>query len=112
MWVSACQRERGELCAQLTALETRLAHLTAERDAATADCAALRDHITQLEAEKAEWKDRPETIRVEAIQFVVDAYAEAQQVRAQTAREIVAEKEAAREAMTTERAAILEEIAE
>jgi hypothetical protein len=111
IWVSACLREHKELCAHQTALETRLAHIVAERDAVTTASAALKDRITRLEAENAERKDRPEMIRAEAIQFVVDAYAEGQQARAQTAREIAAEKEAAREAMTTERAAVQEEIA-
>jgi hypothetical protein len=109
--LAAWQREREDLRAQIAALETRVAQLSAERDAGSAGAAALREAVARLEAEKAEWKDRPEAMRAEAIQFVVDAYAEARQVREEAAREAAAERAAAREEAEAERASVADEIA-
>jgi hypothetical protein len=110
-WVAACQRAQADTRTQIAALEIRITHLAAERDATAATATVLKEEIARLEAEKAEWKDRPETIRAEAIQFVVDAYAEAQQAREQAAQEITAEKMAAQEAIEAERTAAKAEIA-
>jgi hypothetical protein len=110
-WVATCQRVQADTRTQIAALEIRITHLAAERDAATATVASLKEEIARLEAEKAEWKDRPETIRAEAIQFVVDAYAEAQQAREQAAQEITAQKMAAQEAIEAERTAAQVEVA-
>lgn len=110
-WVAACQHAQADTRTQIAALEIRLTHLAAERDAATATAAARKEEIAQLEAEKAEWKNRPEAIRAEAIQFVIDAYAEAQQARAQAAQEIAAEKMAAQDEIEAERTAAHAEVA-
>jgi hypothetical protein len=111
-WVTSRQREQTELRAQVAALEARVSHLTAERDIAEAASAALKETLAHLEAEKAEWHGRPETIRAEAIQFVVDAYAEAQQAREQSAREIAAERSAAQATIAAQYATAEEEITE
>lgn len=114
-FVTRCTQDHADLRAQIAVLEDRLARAQADAKAerATLSTAAdsLRERIATLEQEKAEWKGRPETLRAEAVQFVVDAYAEAQAARRQSEAEIAAEWERARSAIAAERAAADAEMA-
>lgn len=97
--MTRCKQDHADLRAQMATLEDRLARAQAdaqaERATLTTEGDTLRERIAALEQERAEWKGRPEMLRAEAVQFVVDAYAEAQAARAQSEAEIAAAREAA-----------------
>ncbi len=92
-----CQREQTELRARIKELEGRLTHATAERDEASQTAVTLQERVARLEQENQEIANRPETIREEAVRFVVDAWTEAQTLREQTRQEIEAAETTARE---------------
>ncbi len=92
-----CQREQKALHARVKELEGRLARATADRDEASQTAATLQERVARLEQENQEIANRPETIREEAVRFVVDAWTEAQTLREQTRQEIEAAETTARE---------------
>jgi len=92
-----CQREQKVLQARVKELEGRLARATTDRDEASRTAAALQERVARLEQENQEIANRPETIREEAVRFVVDAWTEAQTLREQTRQEIEATETKARE---------------
>ncbi|MDQ2788122.1 MAG: hypothetical protein M3Y58_24345 [Chloroflexota bacterium] len=92
-----CQREQKALHARVKELEGRLARATVERDEASQTVSVLQERVARLEQENQEIANRPETIREEAVRFVVDAWTEAQTLREQTRQEIEATETKARE---------------
>ncbi|MGI8691038.1 MAG: hypothetical protein ACR2M3_20855 [Thermomicrobiales bacterium] len=92
-----CQREQTALHARVNELEGRLARATADRDEASQFATTLQERVARLEQENQEIANRPETIREEAVRFVVDAWTEAQTLREQTRQEIEAAETKARE---------------
>lgn len=92
-----CQREQKALQARVKELEGRLTRATTDRDEASQTAAALQERVARLEQENQEIANRPETIREEAVRFVVDAWTEAQTLREQTRQEIEATETKARE---------------
>jgi hypothetical protein len=104
-----CQREQAELRAHSKELEGRLARANTERDVANQSANTLRERIGRLEQENQEIANRPETVREEAVRFVVDAWAEAQTLREQTQREIEAAETKAREEVAAIRRDLIEE---
>lgn len=104
-----CGRAQAELRERTRELELRLAQITAERDEASRSVAALQEEVGRLERENAAIALRPEAMREEAVRFVVDAWAEARAIRAQTRREIAEAEEAARARATAIREALAAE---
>ncbi len=104
-----CRREQTELRARVTELEGRLARATTERDEAHQTAATVWERVARLEHENQEIANRPETIREEAVRFVVDAWTEAQTLRAQTRQEIEAAETKAREELAVIRRASVAE---
>jgi hypothetical protein len=92
-----CQREQAELRARIKEIEARLARANTERDEANRHAIALQERVVRLEQENQEIANRPETIREEAVRFVVDAWTEAQTLREQTRQEIEEAEAKARE---------------
>jgi DNA repair exonuclease SbcCD ATPase subunit len=103
------QREQAELRAHSKELEGRLARANTERDEANQAADALRARVARLEQENEEIANRPETVREEAVRFVVDAWAEAQALREQTRREIEEAETKAREEVAAIRRDFMEE---
>ncbi len=97
--VAECERTQTESRARIAEMETRLTHALAERDEANRMIADLQEQLARLAQEKEEIANRPETVREEAVRFVVDAWAEAQALRAQT-------RQAIEEGETTARAEV------
>lgn len=92
-----CQHEQTALHARVKELEGRLTRATVERDEASQTTSILQERVARLEQENQEIANRPETIREEAVRFVVDAWTEAQTLREQTRQEIEAAETKARE---------------
>lgn len=92
-----CQREQTALHARVKELDGRLARATADRDEASQTAIIVQERVARLEQENQEIANRPETIREEAVRFVVDAWTEAQTLREQTRQEIEAAETKARE---------------
>jgi hypothetical protein len=95
--MAECRREQAELHTHINELDGRLARARAERDAANQATDLLQERVARLEQENQEIANRPETIREEAVRFVVDAWAEAQTLREQSRREIAEAGTKARE---------------
>ncbi len=106
---SACQREQAELRTRIKALEGQLARANTERDEANQSATVLQERIARLEQENQEIVNRPETIREEAVRFVVDAWTEAQTLREQTRQELEEAETKAREEIAGMRRDSLEE---
>lgn len=104
-----CQREQADFRARVKELEGRLARVTAERDEASETTATLQERVARLEQENLEIVNRPETLREEAVRFVVDAWTEAQTLREQTRQEIEEAETKAREEVAAIRREFMEE---
>ncbi len=92
-----CQREQTALHGRVKELEGRLVRASTERDEASQTASIVQERVVRLEQENQEIANRPETIREEAVRFVVDAWTEAQTLREQTRQEIEAAETKARE---------------
>ena len=106
---AASQREQTELRARVKELESRLARANAERDDAIQNATTLQERVAHLEQENHEIANRPETVREEAVRFVVDAWTEAQTLREQTRVEIEEAEAKARDEVAAIRRQFLEE---
>ena len=98
--IAQCERDQSDLRDRVTDLESRLADALAQRDEAKRTVSAQQEQIVRLEREKEAIANRHETVREEAVRFVVDAYAEVQTLREQTQREITTAQEEAHAAIT------------
>lgn len=104
--VADYERAQADLRARMRELEVRLAHMITERDEANRSVAALQEQVGRLERENAEIANRPETVREEALRFVIDVWAEAQTIREQTKQEIEKAEAAARAEVAAMRQAL------
>ncbi len=107
--VATCQREQVDLCTHVAELETRLAHVTVQRDEASRNAATLEERAARLEQEKTTVVDGPEIMREEAVRFVVEAYAEAHAIREQAQRAIAEAEATSRDEVAAMRQALVEE---
>ena len=90
-------------------LKGKLARANIERDEANQTAIALQEHVARLEQENQEIVNRPETVREEAVRFVVDAWTETQTLREQTRQEIEEAETKAREEVAAIRRDFMEE---